>query len=103
MSDVFIARASAVASRILDGEAIIMSIRNSTFFVLDEVGTVIWNAADGRTPLAAIVAQQVCQEFDVNYDTAYRDARDLVEDMAAQGILLMANSPIAGDQNASIP
>ncbi len=101
MSDVFIARASALASRILDGEAIIMSIPNSIFFVLDEVGTVIWIAADGHTSLAAIVEQKVCQEFDVNYDTAYSDACELVEEMAAQGILLLADSPIAGDQTAS--
>ncbi len=34
----------------------IMSTVDSTFFTLNPVATVIWQAADGRTPLSEIVA-----------------------------------------------
>ena len=74
MSEKYIARSKAVAARVLGGEMMIMSAADSKFFSLSEVATVIWEAADGRTPLSEIVAQRVCAEFDVPADVAYRDA-----------------------------
>ena len=52
----YIARSSAIASRMLGGEMMIMSAADSTFFTLNPVASVIWQAADGRTPLSEIVA-----------------------------------------------
>ena len=60
MSAVCIARASEVAARLLDGEMMIMSGKNSTLFILNPVGTVIWQSADGKTPLAEIVERKIC-------------------------------------------
>ena len=48
----------------LGGEMMIMSAVDSTFFTLNPVATVIWQAADGRTQLSEIVEQQVCSEFE---------------------------------------
>ena len=55
MAETYVARSSAIAARMLGGEMMIMSAVNSTFFTLNEVATVIWQAADGRTPLSEIV------------------------------------------------
>ena len=52
MSDIYVARASEIAARMLGGEMMIMSARDSTLFSLNETATAIWQAADGRTPLA---------------------------------------------------
>ena len=56
----------------LGGEMMIMSAVDSTFFTLNPVATVIWQAADGRTPLSEIVEQQVCSEFEIDMETATR-------------------------------
>jgi hypothetical protein len=89
----YIARSSAIAARMLGGEMMIMSVKDSTFFTLDPVATAIWQAADGRTPLSEIVANRICREFDVALETAMDDAARFVEDLAAHGILLVSDQP----------
>ena len=66
MSDKYIARSKAVAARVLGDEMMIMSAVDSKLFSLSDVATVIWEAADGRTPLSEIVAKRVCAEFNVS-------------------------------------
>jgi hypothetical protein len=94
MNAKYIARSSAIAARKLGDEMIVMSALDSTLFTLNEVATVIWQAADGRTPLSDIVSGTVCREFDVEPELAYRDAEALVDDLAGHGILLVSEEPI---------
>ena len=95
MNAKYIARSSAIAARKLGEEMIVMSAVNSTLFTLNEVATVIWQAADGKTPLAEIVQGTVCREYDVAPDLAYQDAEALVNDLAGHGILLVSEQPIS--------
>jgi Coenzyme PQQ synthesis protein D (PqqD) len=94
MSEKYISRSKSVAARVLGGEMMIMSATDSTLFSLNDVATVIWEAADGRTPLSEIVTQRVCAEFDVPNDVAYRDAEILVEELASHGILSISSQPV---------
>ena len=94
MSPVYIARSSAVAARSLDGEMMIMSAKDSTLFTLNPVGTVIWQSADGQTPLAEIVEQKICTQFEVDPAEAARDAETFANDLASHGILLISGEPI---------
>ncbi len=94
MSDRYIARSSAIAARMLGGEMMIMSSVDSTFYTLNEVATVIWQAADGRTPLSEIVSALVSQ-FEVEPEVALRDAQQFVDDLSPHGILLVSDHPIA--------
>jgi Coenzyme PQQ synthesis protein D (PqqD) len=80
----------------------IMSVVDSTFFTLNEVATLIWQAADGRTPLSDIVTSKICPEFDVGSDQAGRDAEQFVNDLSQHGILLVSDQPIP-DSPASPP
>ena len=78
----YIAKSSAIASRLLGGEMMVMSAVDSTFFTLNPVATVIWQAADGHTPLSEIVADHVCAEFEVDPETAHRDVERFVEELS---------------------
>jgi hypothetical protein len=95
MPETYIARSTAIAARMLGGEMMVMSALDSTFFTLDEVATVIWQAADGQTPLDRIVAEKVCPEFDVAPDVAMHDAEEFVHELSQHGILLVSDQPIA--------
>ncbi len=95
MTDKYIARSSAVAARQMGEEMIIMSASDSTLFSLNETATVIWLAADGKTPLSEIVRQHVCEEFDVEPERAYRDATQLVEELARHGIVRLSDEPVS--------
>lgn len=90
----YVARSSAIAARILGGEAMIMSAIDSTLFALNPAGTVIWEAADGNTPLSRIVEEKVIAEFDVSVEQAWEDAQEFVTNLAQHGILLVSDQPI---------
>jgi len=98
MSQTYIARSSSIAARMLGGEMMIMSAVDSTFFTLNEVATVIWQAADGRTPLSEIVERNVCREFEVEPEEACRDAEQFVSELSEHGILLVSDKPIPANQ-----
>ena len=91
----FVARSPQVASRSLDGEMMIMSGRDSTLFTLNKTATIIWQAADGSTPLDEIVERRICQEFEVQPGEALQDAEALARELAGHGILLLSEEPIA--------
>jgi hypothetical protein len=94
VSPLYIARSHEIGARALDGEMMIMSVRDSTLFNLNEVGTVIWQAADGATSLEEIVAQKICVEFEVEPAEAFKDAEAFVRELAEHGIMLLSDQPI---------
>lgn len=90
----YIARAPDVAARTVGGELMIMSGRDSTLFSLNETAAVLWEAADGATPLAEIVRRGIVAAYDVEPATALADAEEVAAELAAQGILIVSDSPI---------
>ncbi|HTT19156.1 MAG TPA: PqqD family protein [Candidatus Sulfotelmatobacter sp.] len=94
MSNLYVARNPRVAARSLDGEMMIMSGRDSTLFTLNKTATILWQAADGTTPLEQIVQQKICAEFEVEAGEALRDAETLARDLASHGILQISAEPI---------
>jgi hypothetical protein len=94
VAEKYIAQSSAIACRMLDGEMMVMSVADSTFFTLNEVASVIWKAADGRTPLSEIVAGKICQEFDVDLEQAQRGADRFVNELSRHRILLVSDKPL---------
>jgi Coenzyme PQQ synthesis protein D (PqqD) len=91
----YVARSTAIASRALGDETMIMSAANSTLFTLNEVASVIWEAADGVTPLDQIVANKICAHYDITLEVALNDAEALVEDLAEHGLLVVSDQPLA--------
>jgi hypothetical protein len=93
-SRLYVARSRSVAARKLGDEMLIMSGRDSTLFTLDEVATILWEAADGWKPLEEIVEEKICKEFEVERGEALQDAVALVEGLAEHGILLLSSEPV---------
>jgi len=100
MSPLYIARATSIAARVLDGEMMIMSAKDSSLFTLNPIGTIIWQSADGQTPRAEIVEQKICPEFEVEPDEALNDAQTFANELAGHGILLVSDEPIRVTQSA---
>jgi hypothetical protein len=90
----YVARSTAIAARALGDETMVMSATNSTLFTLNEVATVIWEAADGVTPLEEIVANKICLKYDVAPEVALKDAEGVVLELAGHGLLLVSDEPI---------
>lgn len=109
MSRLYVARNKRVAARSLDGEMMIMSGRDSTLFTLNKTATIIWQAADGATPLDEIVERRICPEYEVEPSAAFQDAETLARELASHGILDVSENPITsgnapgGDSPAAKP
>lgn len=94
MTAVYPIRSKQVAARLLGGEMMIMSPRDTTLFNLNDVGAAIWKCADGRTSIDEIVGR-LCSEFDVTPDAARRDAETFLQEMVTHGIMFLAEQPTA--------
>lgn len=94
IAEKYIARSSAIAARLIGGEMMIMSAVDSTFFTLNEVATLIWQSADGRTALSDIVTSKICPQFEVDPELAGRDAEQFVDELSQHGILIVSEQPI---------
>lgn len=91
---VYVRRGDRLAARKVGGEVVILSADDSSLFVLNEVGTVIWEAADGRTSMQAIV-DAVCEQYDVDAGTALRDVEEFVDKLAAAGVVSTSDQAAA--------
>jgi hypothetical protein len=91
---IYLARSPRIAARMLGEEMLVMSGQGSTLFTLNPTATILWQAADGATPLDEIVESRICPEFEVQPEEALRDAESLAEDLAKHGILLVSEQPI---------
>jgi hypothetical protein len=89
----YLLRSDNVAARQIGEELMIMSARDSALFSLNETAAILWNAADGSTPLAEIVSRDICPAFDIDAETALRDATELAHGLAERGILQVAPQP----------
>lgn len=93
-SEMYLTQSTDIASRTLGDDTIIMSTVDSTLFMLNSVGTTIWNAADGVTPLSRIIEERVCTEFDITRERAAEDANEFVKELVDHGILSLSDSPV---------
>jgi hypothetical protein len=89
-----IARAPNVAWRVLDGAAVLVAPSSPAIQTLNEVGTLLWQLADGR-PIADLV-DAVVNEFEVERTQASADVERFVDDLVARGLLVAGPRPGAG-------
>jgi len=90
----YVARSPRIAARKLGEEMLVMAAQGSTLFTLNPTATILWQAADGATPIEEIVEHRICSEFEVTPEEALRDAEALAQDLAEHGILLISEEPI---------
>jgi len=74
------------ASRTYDGQATIVLPSRAEVKVLNELGSRVWDAIDGRRTLAQILAT-LLGEYDVPREQAERDVLDFVGELRTQGMV----------------
>lgn len=91
----YILRSNTVAARRVGDELMVMCGRTSELFSLNPTAAILWDAADGTTPLVEIVDRDICAVFEVDAATALMDARELALALSERGILKVADAPFA--------
>ncbi len=79
-------RVSGVASRTLDGEAVLVHPVQGKVVVLNGVGARLWELADGQHTVTGM-ARVIAVEYEVSLDKAEADALAFCRDLAGRGLL----------------
>ena len=86
-----VTRNKDVAWRIIEGEAILISAEDSMLHSLDEVGTRIWELADGSNTIKDI-AQKIFDEYEIDLETAQNDVVEFVANLASDKLNLLVTT-----------
>lgn len=82
-----------VASRTVEGSAIIVLADSGLVNMLNPVGTRIWELADGKRSVREIV-NSIVEEFAVDYSEAERDVLEFVQQLVQAQALTLHDEPI---------
>ena len=85
------------ASRVMAGEAIVLTPMNSKIYNLNETGSRIWEWLDGEPTVGEIVAHMQ-REFKVSEEQSTRDVVAFLEELAANGMITLSQD--AGEGRA---
>jgi len=88
-------RNERVATRTIDGEAVIVSPDDSMLHTLNEVGTCIWEMSDGKTHTKQII-EQLVEAFDVKVEQARSDVEAFCRELSEKSVLTLSEHPQDG-------
>jgi len=72
--------------RVIDGKALIVVPSSSTTYLLSEVGTRVWQLANGKRRLKEI-ASIICKEYNVRKENAIKDVIEFAKNLEREGTL----------------
>jgi hypothetical protein len=70
----------------LQGEAAILNLKTGVYYCLDPVGAAVWKLVEQRCTLASI-RDVILAEYDVDAARCERDLFELLEVLAAEGLI----------------
>ncbi len=70
----------------LNGEAVILNIKNGKYYGINEVGSVIWGAIQNPVNFEDIKSL-VLQEYEVDEATCGKEVKDFLEKMAKEDLV----------------
>jgi reverse gyrase len=80
------------ASRLVDGEAVIILPEQGVVKMLNAVGSRIWELADGTHRIRDIV-EAIYEEVDVDRERAEQDVMAFVQEMVEADLLVVEGAP----------
>ncbi len=81
-----VAKAPTTAWRVIEGEAVILSLETKVLRGLNPVGSRVWELIDGRRSVEEIIGV-IVEEFDVAPQDAAQDVRGFVQELLDKGLV----------------
>lgn len=81
----------AALSTTIDGETVILHPDVGKYYGLNNVGTFVWKQLEEPRTIEAI-CEEVTDEYDVESQRCEDDVSDLISDMAAKGLVQLAET-----------
>jgi hypothetical protein len=80
-----------VVFQMIDQEAVLLDLKSSRYFGLEEIGSRIWTLLQSPQPLAAVIAR-MAQEYDVAEAQVRADTLRLVGELKRAGLVQVQQS-----------
>jgi len=81
------------AFRVVDQAAIVVLADSGEVKILNEVGTRVWELADGSRRVQEII-ETIVSEFDVSLDQAVQEVTQFVEELVHAKMLVVHDQPL---------
>ena len=82
-----VSQSARIASRVIEGQAVVIVIDEQTLHTLNEVGTFVWSELDDGERLVEDVVAATVREFEVTEDLATKDVLSFLRELVSLGAL----------------
>lgn len=79
-----------VASKVMDGEAILINLSNGTYYSMDKTASVIWSMISLGYDFEEI-KNKICEIYDMKSDDIKNDVEDLFANLIDEKIIIPSN------------
>jgi len=86
-------RDEEVASKVIDGEAIIINLANGVYYSMDKVGALIWDLLQAGCTLEEMILA-VTDQYDVSREDAESNVRELVQELIQENLVVSTENGI---------
>jgi hypothetical protein len=96
-------RDEEVASKVIDGEAIIINLANGVYYSMDKTGALVWERLQAGDTLEQVIAT-VSAHYDVADQQAEAGVRELLQELLQENLVVVSeNGAAAPAQAAAAP
>lgn len=92
-------REEEVASKVIDGEAIIINLANGVYYSMDKVGALVWDLLQAGHTLEEVIVG-VTGRYDVARDQAESNVQDLVLELVQENLMVSTENGTAAPARA---
>ena len=92
-------REEDVASKVIDGEAIIINLANGVYYSMDKVGALVWDLLQAGHTLEEVIVG-VTGRYDVARDQAESNVQDLVLELVQENLMVSTDNGTAAPAQA---
>jgi hypothetical protein len=92
-------REEEVASKVIDGEAIIINLANGVYYSMDKVGALVWDLLQAGHTLEEVIVG-VTGRYDVARDQAESNVQDLVLELVQENLMVSMENGTAAPAQA---
>jgi len=94
-------REEEVASKVIDGEAIIINLANGVYYSMDKVGALVWDRLQAGHTLDDVIAA-VTGSYDVPREQAESNVRDLVQELVQENLVVATENGAAAPREKAM-
>jgi coenzyme PQQ synthesis protein D (PqqD) len=80
-------REEEVASKVIDGEAIIINLANGIYYSMDKVGAFVWEQLQAGQSLEGMI-EAVASRYDVSREQAETHVRELIQELIQENLVI---------------